>query len=99
MDKLTGKMVYGIDVKLPGMLNAAIKARAPYSAARWSASTRPPSVSVMKGVKKVVQVGDNAVAVVADTWWEAKSALDKAVDHLGRKATTPRSPVNRSPRC
>ena len=30
----------------------------------------------MKGVKKVVQVGDTAVAVVADTWWQAKTALD-----------------------
>ena len=30
----------------------------------------------MKGVKKVVQVGDSAVAVVADTWWQAKTALD-----------------------
>jgi isoquinoline 1-oxidoreductase beta subunit len=27
-------------------------------------------------VKKVVPVGDGAVAVVADTWWHAKSALD-----------------------
>ena len=30
----------------------------------------------MKGVKKVVQVGSNAVAVVADSWWHAKTALD-----------------------
>ena len=30
----------------------------------------------MKGVKKVVKVGDSAVAVVADTWWHAKTALD-----------------------
>ena len=30
----------------------------------------------MQGVKKVVQVGDNAVAVVADTFWHAKTALD-----------------------
>ena len=30
----------------------------------------------MKGVKKVVRVGDSAVAVVADTWWHAKTALD-----------------------
>jgi isoquinoline 1-oxidoreductase subunit beta len=29
-----------------------------------------------KGVKKVVRVGDSAVAVVADTWWHAKTALD-----------------------
>jgi isoquinoline 1-oxidoreductase beta subunit len=30
----------------------------------------------MKGVKKVVKVGDTAVAVVADTWWHAKTALE-----------------------
>ena len=30
----------------------------------------------MPGVKKVVQVGDNAVAVVADTFWHAKTALE-----------------------
>ena len=30
----------------------------------------------MPGVRKVVQVDDNAVAVVADTWWQAKTALD-----------------------
>ena len=30
----------------------------------------------MKGVKKVLKVGENAVAVVADTWWQAKTALD-----------------------
>jgi len=30
----------------------------------------------MQGVRKVVQVGDSAVAVVAETWWQAKTALD-----------------------
>src|SRR6185503_10813088 len=30
----------------------------------------------MPGVKKVVKVKDTAVAVVADTWWHAKTALD-----------------------
>ena len=33
-------------------------------------------VEKMPGVKKVVQVDDNAVAVVADTFWHAKTALD-----------------------
>ena len=28
------------------------------------------------GVRHVVQVGDSGVAVVADTWWQAKTALD-----------------------
>jgi isoquinoline 1-oxidoreductase beta subunit len=30
----------------------------------------------MPGVKKVVQVDETSVAVVADTWWRAKKALD-----------------------
>src|SRR4029077_17653945 len=33
----------------------------------------------MPGVKKVMKVKDTAVAVVADTWWHAKTALE-AVD-------------------
>jgi len=33
-------------------------------------------VMAMKGVKKVVRVSDSSVAVVADTWWHAKTALD-----------------------
>jgi len=45
----------------------------------------------MKGVKKVVKVGDSAVAVVADTFWHAKSALD-APRSSGTKARTRRSP-------
>jgi isoquinoline 1-oxidoreductase beta subunit len=73
-DKITGKMMYGIDVKLPGMLNAAIK-DCPVFGGKVK-SFDPAKVAGMKGVKKVVQVGDTAVAVVADTWWQAKTALD-----------------------
>ena len=73
-DKITGKMIYGIDVKLPGMLNAAIKA-CPVFGGKLK-SFDEAKIAGMKGVKKVVQVGDTAVAVVADTWWHAKTALD-----------------------
>lgn len=73
-DKTTGKMVYGIDVKLPGMLNAAIK-DCPIFGGKLK-SFDEAKIANMKGVKKVVRVGDTAVAVVADTWWHAKSALD-----------------------
>ncbi|MFM8770315.1 MAG: xanthine dehydrogenase family protein molybdopterin-binding subunit, partial [Rubrivivax sp.] len=34
------------------------------------------AIASRPGVKKVVKVGDSAVAVVADTWWRAKTALD-----------------------
>ncbi|WGR91118.1 molybdopterin-dependent oxidoreductase [Bradyrhizobium sp. ISRA443] len=74
VDKNTGAMVYGIDVKLPGMLNAAIK-DCPVFGGKVK-SFDEAKIANMKGVKKVVRVGDSAVAVVADTWWHAKTALD-----------------------
>jgi len=74
MDKLTGKQVYGFDLKLPGMLNAAI-IESPVFGGKVKSFDAAKAMG-MKGVKKVVQVGDTAVAVVADTWWHAKSALD-----------------------
>lgn len=73
-DKTTGTMVYGIDIKLPGMLNAAIK-DCPVFGGKVK-SYDEAKVAGMKGVKKVVKVGDSAVAVVADTWWHAKTALE-----------------------
>ena len=73
-DKLNGSKVYAIDVKLPGMLNAAIK-DAPVFGSKLM-SYDESKIADRPGVKKVVKVGDTAVAVVADTWWHAKSALD-----------------------
>jgi len=74
VDKTTGKMIYGIDVKLPGMLNSAIKA-CPVFGGKLK-SYDEAKVMGMKGVKKVVKVDDSTVAVVADTWWHAKTALE-----------------------
>ena len=72
-DKVTGKQVYSMDVKLPGMLNAAIK-ESPVFGGKVK-SFDAAKVAGMPGVKKVVQSGDAAVAVIADTWWQAKTAL------------------------
>ena len=74
LEKVTGAQIYGTDLKLPGMLNAAIR-ECPVFGGKVT-SFDAAKVSGMKGVRKVVQVGDSAVAVVADTWWQAKSALD-----------------------
>ena len=73
-DKTTGATIYGIDVKLPGMLNAAIK-DCPVTGGKLK-SYDEAKIANMKGVKKLVRVGDSAVAVIADTWWHAKTALD-----------------------
>src|SRR5438445_739234 len=74
IDKLTGKQVYGFDLKLPGMLNASIK-DCPVFGGKVK-SYEAAKVTGMPGVRHVVKVGDSAVAVVADTWWQAKTALD-----------------------
>ena len=72
--KLTGEHVYGVDLKLPGMLCAAIK-DCPVFGGKLT-SFDASKVTGMKGVKHVVKVGDSAVAVVAERWWQAKTALD-----------------------
>ncbi|MBN8532835.1 MAG: xanthine dehydrogenase family protein molybdopterin-binding subunit [Rhizobiales bacterium] len=74
VDKLNGKQVYGADIRLPGMLNAAIKACPVFGGK--IASFDAAKITGMPGVKKVVQVNPHTVAVVADTWWQAKTALD-----------------------
>ena len=74
VEKLTGAQVYGMDLKLPGLLNAAIK-----DCPVFGGKVRgfdAAAISKRPGVKKVVRVGDSAVAVIADTWWHAKTALD-----------------------
>jgi len=73
-DKLNGSKVYAIDVKLPGMLNAAVKA-CPVHGGKL-VSYDEAKVAKMPGVRRVIKVNDGAVAVVADTWWRAKTALE-----------------------
>jgi isoquinoline 1-oxidoreductase beta subunit len=74
VEKVTGKQVFGADLVLPGMLNAAIK-DCPVFGGKVK-SFNAAAIQNRPGVRKVVPVGDSAVAVVADTWWRAKTALD-----------------------
>ena len=73
-DKVTGKYVFGADLKLPGMLNATLK-QCPVFGGKLKRFDATRALA-MKGVRKVLQVGDSAVVAVADTWWQAKTALD-----------------------
>ena len=74
IDKTTGAQIYGMDLQLPGLLNAAIK-DCPVFGGKVK-NVDAASIANRPGVKKIVRVGDSAVAVVADTWWHAKTALD-----------------------
>ena len=73
VDKTTGKQVYGADLAMPGMLHASIRA-CPVFGGKLK-SMDEAKIAGMPGVKKVVRVGDYAVAVVADTWWRANKAV------------------------
>jgi isoquinoline 1-oxidoreductase beta subunit len=70
---VTGKQKYSMDFTLPGMLCAAVK-ECPVFGGKLKGFDAA-KITGMPGVKKVVQSGDAAVAVVADTWWQAKTAL------------------------
>ena len=73
LDKITAKPVYAIDVRLPGMLYAAIVQCPIFGGALQSVDET--SIAAMPGVRGVVRMPD-AVAVVADSWWRAKRAAD-----------------------
>jgi len=73
-DKLNGAKIYSIDLKLPGMLHAAVKACPVFGGKLVSYDES--KLSGRPGVRGVVKVNDSTVGVVANTWWRAKTALD-----------------------
>lgn len=71
-DKIAGRPVFGADVNLPGMLHAAIRA-CPVFGGRLKGHDAA-AIAQRPGVVKVVALED-AVAVVAESWWQAQQAL------------------------
>lgn len=71
-DKVMGKPVYGIDVRIPGMLHATI-AQCPVFGGKLK-SYDEAKIKTMPGVRRVVPMGD-AVAVVGDSYWQVRQAL------------------------
>lgn len=73
-DKSTGKAVFSIDVKVDGMLHAAVQ-HAPRLGMTVGNLRNEEQVKAMKGVHSVHQL-PGAVAVVAERWWHAKRAVE-----------------------
>jgi isoquinoline 1-oxidoreductase beta subunit len=71
--KVDGSAQFGIDVRLPGMLYAAL-AQPPELGASVK-SFKSDSAQGMPGVRQVLQTS-SGVAVIADSWWQAKQARD-----------------------
>ncbi len=85
--KVTGKTVYGIDVRLPGMKWAAVKACPVYGGTVKSYDFE--RIRNEPGVISAVEIPipdpslirdrvfSGGVAVIAETWYQAKTAIDK----------------------
>jgi isoquinoline 1-oxidoreductase subunit beta len=73
MDKVTGRPIFGIDVRVPNMLYAAIVQCPVFGGTPKSYDEA--KIRSLKGVRRVVPL-PNSVAVVADSWWQAKQAID-----------------------
>jgi isoquinoline 1-oxidoreductase beta subunit len=67
-EKVNGSAVFGIDVKLPGLLTAKV-VRCPVFGGKV-AGFNADKAKAVPGVKNVVQI-TNGVAVVADNYWSA----------------------------
>ena len=82
--KIDGTAIFGIDVKLPDMKHAAITISPVFGGKLISYD--PMAALSRRGVRKVVEIKggraglvdgmDDAIAVVADDWWQARTAIE-----------------------
>ena len=71
-EKVDGSAVFGIDVEVPGMLNAAVRTGPALGSQLMSMNE--VAARAISGVVAVVRI-PNGVAVVADTYWNARRGL------------------------
>jgi isoquinoline 1-oxidoreductase subunit beta len=86
--KVDGSAIYGIDFTMPGLLHAAVEIAPVFGGKLVSMDTS--AAAAMPGVKRVVQLED-AVAVVADSYWQARKALaslEPSFDDAGHGGVT-----------
>lgn len=70
--KVDGSQIYGIDFTMPGMLHAAVDIAPVFGGTLIDVDTA--AAERMPGVRRIVRL-EEAVAVVADSYWQARKAL------------------------
>ena len=88
--KVDGSARFGVDVRLPNLAYAAVRA-GPVDGAEL-ASVDATAARRRPGVIGVVE-GPNWVAAVADTWWGARTALDSVKTRFEKSEAVASSPV------
>ena len=94
-NKVNGTKVYGADLQMPGMLSASVKSCPVFGGKLVSYDES--KIKNMRGVKGVVQINDSTLAVVADTWWRANTALNALpiIWDEGKSANVSQSDINK----
>ncbi len=72
--KVDGSAIFGVDVELPGMKYACVKCAPVFGSTVTSIDSS--AAEKMNGVVKIVDLG-SGVGVIADSYWQAKKALDE----------------------
>lgn len=92
--KVEGSAVFGMDVRLPGLLHAAVRACPVLGGSVAGVNTaHAPS---LPGVRAIVSI-PGGVAVVAESWWQARQGLE-AVEiqwNEGRNASLDSGEISR----
>ncbi len=74
-EKLTGKGIFGIDIRVPNMKYAALIQPRVFGATIQSFDDS--KACNMDGVIKIKQLPNNKIAVIANYWWQAKQAAEQ----------------------
>lgn len=77
--KVTGTALFGVDVRLPDMLYAAVRQAPAFGGSLKSFTVKGGTLP--KGVEKVIAV-PGGIAAIGSSWWQASTLLRRGIDYV-----------------